>query len=208
MGVAERKQREKEKRIKSIKRCALKLFAKKGHENVTMAEIAEEAEIAKGTIYLFFKSKSELLYSLLEPVLESHYQKTAVVMQNSKEKADIVLRRYFEVSMKHYLNEPEAYQVIMYYKAEEMDRLFTPEKLNNLKMLMTKTRNLIEGLLLQGIDQKVFKAVNARATAIFIYVTIIGILQFGENRRYSRGKDYIKPNMDNACELIIKGLKA
>ena len=207
MGVAERKQREKEKRIKSIQSCALRLFAKKGHENVSMAEIAEEAEIAKGTIYLFFKSKSELLYSLLEPALENHYKRIAAVVQNTDERADKLLRRYFELSLENYLNEPEPYQVFMYYKADTTDRLFTPEKLNNLKKLMAKTGNLIESLILQGIDRKVFKACNARATAIFIYVTIIGIMQYGENRRYSRGKDYIKPTMDTACELIINGLK-
>jgi len=208
MGVAERKQREKEKRIKSIKRCALKLFAKKGHENVSMAEIAEDAEIAKGTIYLFFKSKSELLYSLLEPMLESQYQKTAVVIQNSDESTDKTLRRFFEFSLELYFKDPEPYQVIMYYKADTVEKQFSPEKLSNFRMVISKNLKLLEDLILKGIDQKVFKPVDPRATAGFIWTSVIGILHYEENRRYSSGKDYLKPTMDNAWELIINGLKA
>jgi AcrR family transcriptional regulator len=35
-----------------------------------MDEIAQNAELAKGTLYLYFKSKEELLYRILEPFLE------------------------------------------------------------------------------------------------------------------------------------------
>lgn len=69
MGVAERRQREKESRTESIKKNAAKLFARKGFHNVSMAEIAEAAEVSKGTLYIYFKSKEELYFSLIEPIL-------------------------------------------------------------------------------------------------------------------------------------------
>ena len=45
---------------------ALKAFAKKGFYNTRISEIAVEAGVADGTIYLYFKNKDDLLISLFE----------------------------------------------------------------------------------------------------------------------------------------------
>ena len=49
MGVAERKEREKEQRRKGILDAAEKVFFKHGVENATMDNVAEEAELSKAT---------------------------------------------------------------------------------------------------------------------------------------------------------------
>ncbi|MDY6862154.1 MAG: TetR/AcrR family transcriptional regulator [Thermodesulfobacteriota bacterium] len=46
--------------------AALKIFAKNGFYNSKISEIAKEADVADGTIYLYFKSKDDLLISLFE----------------------------------------------------------------------------------------------------------------------------------------------
>jgi len=60
MGIAERKEREKQVRREEILAAAEKIFILKGPENTTIDEIAEEAELSKGTIYLYFRSKEQL----------------------------------------------------------------------------------------------------------------------------------------------------
>ena len=62
MGVNERKKREKLKRANDIINAAEKVFFKKGFENATMDDIAAEAELSKGTLYLYFDTK-EALYA-------------------------------------------------------------------------------------------------------------------------------------------------
>lgn len=64
MGIAERKEREKEQRRKDIVDAAEKVFFSKGYEIATVDEIAEVAELSKGTIYVYFKSKEDLLYEV------------------------------------------------------------------------------------------------------------------------------------------------
>ena len=64
MGITERKEREKEQRRNDIIDAAEKVFFNKGFDNATMEEIAEQAELSKGTIYLYFKSKDELLFAI------------------------------------------------------------------------------------------------------------------------------------------------
>lgn len=72
MGTTERRATEKEERKEAILRCAKGLFARKGFENTTMDEVARESEQARGTLYLYFKSKEELLYCILEPMLNDY----------------------------------------------------------------------------------------------------------------------------------------
>jgi len=60
MGVAARRQREKEERRAAILAAAEKVFVGKGVSMATMDDIAHEAELSKGTLYLYFDSKDEL----------------------------------------------------------------------------------------------------------------------------------------------------
>ncbi|WP_108976379.1 TetR/AcrR family transcriptional regulator [Leptospira ryugenii] len=48
----------------AILRSALALFAEKGYEATTMPEIAKLANVASGTLYLYFKNKEELVNAL------------------------------------------------------------------------------------------------------------------------------------------------
>ncbi len=48
----------------SIIRAAIKVFNKKIFANSTISEIAQEANVADGTIYKYFKSKEDLFFSI------------------------------------------------------------------------------------------------------------------------------------------------
>lgn len=50
----------------AILRAAVKVFARKGFFNSKVADIAKEAGIADGTVYLYFKSKDEILHSVFD----------------------------------------------------------------------------------------------------------------------------------------------
>ena len=49
-----------------IIQAAAKVFAEKGFYNSRVSEIAKEANVADGTIYLYFKNKDDILISLFE----------------------------------------------------------------------------------------------------------------------------------------------
>ncbi|MEN6336819.1 MAG: TetR/AcrR family transcriptional regulator [Phycisphaerales bacterium] len=60
-----RKERERQRHRQEVLAAALKLFAERGFQNVSMQEIAAAAEFATGTLYNFFPSKEDLLIELL-----------------------------------------------------------------------------------------------------------------------------------------------
>ncbi len=61
-----RKEKEKKARRDLIIDSALQVMKEKGFENATMDEIAEAAEMGKGTLYLYFESKTALYLAISE----------------------------------------------------------------------------------------------------------------------------------------------
>ena len=54
----------------AILRAAIRVFANNGYFNSKVADIAREAGVADGTVYLYFKSKEEILHSIFNRSVE------------------------------------------------------------------------------------------------------------------------------------------
>jgi AcrR family transcriptional regulator len=65
-----RRQRERQRHRNEILSAALRLFSQKGFHEVSMQEIAAEAEFATGTLYNFFPSKEALFEELTQSCAE------------------------------------------------------------------------------------------------------------------------------------------
>ena len=57
-------------RVQSIQEAAIRVISRKGMASATMQEIAEEAGVAKGTIYLYFRDREELVEKTFETAME------------------------------------------------------------------------------------------------------------------------------------------
>ena len=66
MGVKERRAREGTARLDAILAAAEAVFTRDGYQQARMEDIAEAAELAKGTVYYYFKSKDAIFARLLE----------------------------------------------------------------------------------------------------------------------------------------------
>ena len=81
-----------------ILRAAVKVFAKSGFYAARVSEVAKAAGVADGTIYLYFKSKDELLVSLFEDRVEkllSYLQSELPKLGSAPEK----MRRIIELQL-------------------------------------------------------------------------------------------------------------
>jgi AcrR family transcriptional regulator len=63
LGLRERK---KQRTARQIAETARGLFAERGFEHVTIAEIARAAEVSEGTVFNYFPSKEDLVYERME----------------------------------------------------------------------------------------------------------------------------------------------
>ncbi len=64
---------QKEERRQDIMNMAWQLFQDRAYELLTMAEVAEALQMAKGTVYLYFKTKEELFLAIEEQQLEGFF---------------------------------------------------------------------------------------------------------------------------------------
>jgi AcrR family transcriptional regulator len=64
MGIAERKQEEKQEMTKRILNGARKVFLEKGYEQTSMRNIASEINYSPGLLYFYFKDKGEIFHEL------------------------------------------------------------------------------------------------------------------------------------------------
>ena len=73
--MARRRTDDKRQRILN---AAVKVFARKGYFAAKVSEIAHKADVADGTIYLYFKNKEDILVSLFDEVMAEHIERAKV----------------------------------------------------------------------------------------------------------------------------------
>jgi len=92
-----------DKRTRILK-SAVKVFAQKGFYNAKVAEIAKGAEVADGTIYLYFKNKDEMLISIFEEEMAkfiTRIDKEMAATSDIIEKVRIFIRTHLEFVKKN-----------------------------------------------------------------------------------------------------------
>ncbi|MFB6374312.1 MAG: TetR/AcrR family transcriptional regulator, partial [Bradymonadaceae bacterium] len=91
---------------------ALTAFAQKGFYNPKVSEIADEADVADGTIYLYFENKDDLLISLFEDRME--WIITRLQKELGEVEGGIVakVRRFVELHFQLAVENPELAEFI------------------------------------------------------------------------------------------------
>src|SRR3954452_24981323 len=82
-------------RIQSIQEATLRVIARKGMSAATMQEIAEEAGVAKGTLYLYFRDRNELVEKTFENAIQQLHAKVDAALAEAlpfEEKLRAVMR--------------------------------------------------------------------------------------------------------------------
>jgi AcrR family transcriptional regulator len=115
MGITERRERDRQEMRELILRHAIKLFLKKGFENVTIRNIAESMEYSPATIYLYFKDKDEILYALHTEGFQKliNMQQTIQGIEDPLER----LRKHGQVYVRFALDNPEYYDLMFIMSA-------------------------------------------------------------------------------------------
>lgn len=73
-------QQQKAIRRQAILAAALQMFQETSYQQVNMAEVARRAGIAKGTVYLYFKTKEELFLALQTQAFEAWFDRVDIAL--------------------------------------------------------------------------------------------------------------------------------
>lgn len=87
-----------------ICRASEELFSQNGYYNTSITDIAQKAEVAPGTVYIYFKDKLSIFRYLLEDLSYNLRKEIAIAIKNCKnryEEERIGFRVFFDFARKH-----------------------------------------------------------------------------------------------------------
>ena len=183
MGIAERKEREKERRRQEIIDAAERIFFSKGIQNATMDDVAQEAELSKGTLYLYFNSKIELYLAINirgVKILDEMFLKAYESVETGLQKTYALGRSFLQFSSEY----PDYYNALSYYEFYEQDLDTTSQTTQmcakNGHAILDK---VIEALRLGIEDGSVKPDIDPVLTANVLWAQSSGMIQFAIDKR-------------------------
>jgi AcrR family transcriptional regulator len=178
MGIAERKEREKQQRKEEIVMAAEKVFFNKGFELTTMDDIAEVAELSKGTLYLYFKSKEDLHLAVAR---KSIRMLKTVTLQSTKGKGNALekLGRMGRACIAFSRTNPDRMKAIMTLEELEPQALHVTAS-DVLEMIYEEsTVGTVVEVVEQGVREKLIRSdIPALLVAHTLWMTVLSVVRF------------------------------
>lgn len=143
--------KEKTDKALRIKEAATRVFSQKGFYNSTIADVAKVAEVAEGTIYLYFKNKDDLLISIFEGSMDFFIQ------QVTQEIAQVVspdekLKRFISLHLRLVQENPDLAQVLQ-IELRQSTKFMKEYEGGKFGDYLNVVRNILE----EGREQGVFR---------------------------------------------------
>lgn len=206
MGITERKSREKELRRQQIMAAAKKLFASKGFSRATIEEIAKEAELSPGTLYLYFKNKDELFAALSIKILRY------LITRLEKLHGEINLTPGERLSaLKDVLYDACAFDswiLINTFRLRASDTFqnLTPELMEEIDAHTHKIVSIMAAIFEQGIGVGGFINRPPDVVASVLWAMFSGAVLYDESQR--NVDDHSRPlkTLESAFEIFARGI--
>lgn len=207
MGLEERRHREKERRRETILKAARRDFMKKGFKAVTVDSIAQRAQLSKGAIYLYFKSKEEIYAQVLIRDIEKFHEHVTDIF-NGGDSASEVLTRFARIYTDFFLNERELFRILMMFMVQP-NPLNISEQINDHIIRNTnKTIGIIERIFQYGIDKGEFPGCrNIRQCRNALWGLLNGViaLHLFTGREETR-EERIRSTVSGGLDVFLRGL--
>jgi AcrR family transcriptional regulator len=208
MGIQERKERERERRRQQIIVAAKRVFSDKGFSKATMEDIANEAELSPGTLYLYFKNKDELYASLSLRIL--HYLYIRLEHLNNGENLNVHQRLDALRDAMYDVYQFDSMILInmFHLQSSETLRNLTPELLSEIKRLSRESLSEMAKLFEEGINSNVYIDAHPNALADIVWALFSGVVLWETSKRViNEDKDYLKETLDQAFEIFSRGIQ-
>ena len=149
-----------------ILKAARKVFARHGYDGATMDDVAESCSIAKGTLYLYFKSKRHIYLGVLKEDLQSLREATWRAIQAAtaaEERIRAFITTRFEFCERH----RDFFRI---YNSDISAIFITAHPMQkDLREFYLDQAGLLAGIIADGIRAGELRDVPAQAAAFAIY---------------------------------------
>jgi AcrR family transcriptional regulator len=208
MGIQERKEREKERRRQQIIVAAKRVFSEKGFNKSTMEDIASEAELSPGTLYLYFKNKEELYASLSLRILQYLHIRVEHVNKETDLSSEQKLEKLIEAMYDVYDFDPLIIINMFHLQSSETLKNLSPRLMTQIEDLSRKSIGAISNIFREGVEKGVFIEKHPVALSDIFWSMFSGVVLWEASKKIiNDDKDYLKKTLAIAFEIFSQGVK-
>lgn len=208
MGLEERRKKERLARRNQILKAARKLFFDKGFKSITIDHIARKAELSKGAVYLYFKSKEEIYIQILLADINKFSQKVNSPL-NTQMTASALLKEFCVNYANFFLDNRELFRILMTYMIHADGLNFSDELNRKLIKETNLTIECVERILAYGIEEGEFDfgiEIKTNRNALWGLLNGIISLHLFTGSEATRSERVIS-TVETSLDIFITGLK-
>lgn len=209
MGILERKEREKLRRREEIIDAAEKVFFSRGIENATMDDVAEEAELSKGTLYLYFKSKEDIHWAITHRGVKGLLIKMEKIVDQNKNAIDNLLL-IADAFVKFTQNEKQLANSIIFFEGCSIEKLNIDHDQIRNSFLNESPIHLVTKLVKEGVEQNIIRNdIPVNILSNILWSQLMGVLQVANRKKELFDLVNITRDelIENHFKIILNGIR-
>jgi AcrR family transcriptional regulator len=193
----------KEYRVRELMEAARRVIGRHGFEGTTIDRVAEDARVAKGTIYLYFSNKEDLLHAAVFEGLRAMIDETL-----RSDKTDLPpLERLCEFVRNQFRIQSSNQNFLKAFFLESKFVTFEPgdERGEALRSLYTEHLDFVASILSAAIEAGVFRPIDPQFAAYALTEMMTGCLR---RRLLGLVGTPVEEDADLVLDLFLKGTVA
>ena len=180
--------------------AAVRVFARKGFHASRVGDIAEEAGVAHGLLYHYFKSKDQVLEAVFQENWNLLIMRVEAVEETDEPAADQI-RHMAAIILRTWLHLPDVVRVVI----QEFGR--SPELVERIGEL-TLPIDAFQRVIKRGIESGEFRQdIDPVFAATVVYGSIDELLTGWVIGRLPSGEEDVAAAEQTLCEVILGGLR-
>ena len=204
-----RRQKEKEDRKEAILAAAREVFFEDGIGRATVDAVAARAEVAKGTVYLYFETKETILaHLLLEGLdrLNAHLEKA--FDEPAPASGEARLRRLAAAYLAFYQSEQDYFRLMMAFDRGHFREVVSAEVYESIVRRGLRGLRWVVRAIQQGLADKEFTAGDARQAAGMLWAALNGVLVLTSHPlRRELVEQEVEALYQGVLETMLRGMK-
>lgn len=180
--------------------AAIRVFGECGFEGATMDRIAREAEVAKGTIYLYYKSKQAMYDAALRSGLADLDERTRLRIEGTASLREVIVS-FIATRAEYFAEHPQFFR--MYVAAVATQIMKAGGRPTDMQSMVEQQTRRLEHAVERAVARREIRRVDPAATALAIFDLTRGLLA----RRLTTGADPdVTTDAVFIADLIWRGL--
>jgi AcrR family transcriptional regulator len=196
----ERRARQKEALRQQILDAAAALFLEQGYDGFSLRQVAERIGYSATTIYLFFKSREELLFTLADDGFTrfgAQIAEAATAHADPRARLVAIGRAYIDFGIKN----PAYYRLMFVERADFLLAAREGEQQPRISAL-----GIVAQTIQEGIDRGIFRDGSAPALADALWAAVHGVVTLAGSLPTMRD-ERLEATAQSTVQLMVTGLR-